>query len=93
MALYSLAVFLETPKDLRRNRAPYIALSFALTGLFALTASIDAVWIFELLFKSTSGQEFWTNTSTNLRVWKRFLSVAALNTVIFIGDALLVSEY
>ena len=93
MALYSLSVFLETPKQLRKNRGTYIAVSFALTGMFALTASIDAAWIFELLFQSTSGENFNVNLGSNLRIWKRFLSVAALNAVIFIGDGVLVRSY
>ncbi|KAJ2936629.1 hypothetical protein H1R20_g454, partial [Candolleomyces eurysporus] len=58
--------------------------------MFALTASLDAAWIFELLFRSTSGETFWNNVSSDLRVWERFLSVAALNAVIFIGDGLLI---
>ncbi|RXW23260.1 hypothetical protein EST38_g2595 [Candolleomyces aberdarensis] len=73
-------------------RAMYANITITLVpvGLFALTASLDAAWIFELLFQSTSGENFYIGVGSNLRVWERFLSVAALNAVIFIGDGILI---
>ena len=90
MSIYGLSVFLETPKKLRHGRTRYIILSFVLTGLMALTASLDAAWIFNRIFGATSGSGFSRNFSQNVRVWERYLSLGSVTAVILIGDALLV---
>ena len=92
MALYGLSVFLETPKELRKGRTPYIVISFLISVLSALTASLDVVWIFDQLFGATSGIGFFQNLMTNAESWERFLSSAAMAVVIFVGDLLLVSS-
>jgi hypothetical protein len=93
MSIYGLSVFLETPKRLRHGRTRYIVLSFILTGLMGLTASLDAAWIFHRIFGATSGLGFSRNFAQNVRVWERYLSMGSVTAVILIGDALLVCCY
>jgi hypothetical protein len=59
MCLYGLSVFLETPKPLRKGRARFIILSFAIWILSAIPASIDSWVNFEDLFAAgPSGIDF-----------------------------------
>ena len=91
MFLYGLSVFLETPRYRRKGRKRYIAASFIITALSALSASLDMADFFQVLFKSTSAQHFAELTSTtSLDDWQRLLSGTSFGVVILIGDALLV---
>jgi hypothetical protein len=89
MALYGLSVFLETPKELRKGRRSYIALSFVLTILSALASSLDIAWFFNQVFGASSGIGFFENVNT--RSWERIASTEVWAVVIFLGDFLLVS--
>ncbi|KAJ2924615.1 hypothetical protein H1R20_g12486, partial [Candolleomyces eurysporus] len=90
MALYGLSVFLETPEPLRKGRKRYIAVSFVLTTLKALTASLDMAHYFQTLFKSTSTDHWHELFHGSYRDWKYLTSTASLGLVIIIGNALLV---
>ncbi|KAJ2936630.1 hypothetical protein H1R20_g455, partial [Candolleomyces eurysporus] len=90
MSIYGLSVFLETPQKLRQGRTRYIILSFVLTGLMALPASLDAAWIFNRLFGATSGLGFRHSINENVQVWERYLSLGSATAMILIGDALLI---
>ena len=91
MVLYSLSVFLETPESQRKGRKRYIAASFVITVLYALSGSLDMANYFQALFKSTSPGHLAELMNTNFNEdWKRFLSNTGLGLVIMIGDALLV---
>ncbi|RXW13604.1 hypothetical protein EST38_g12252 [Candolleomyces aberdarensis] len=93
MAIYGLSVFLETPKHFRKGRLPYIVVSFIITILTALSASLDGVWIFQHLFQATSGESFYDALlADDDSSWGRVLSLVAFTVVIFIGDALLVRQ-
>lgn len=91
MALYGLSAFFETEKPRRQGRARYIVISFLITGLSALSASLDCFWIFRCLFEATSELGFYDTSDKYARSWERVTSVACFTIVIFIGDALLVS--
>jgi hypothetical protein len=91
MSIYGLSVFLETPKAMRKGRTRYIVVSFLLSGLSILVASLDAAWIFGLLFASTSGYDFSYKFAPSTLTWERYLSNAATTAIILIGDVLLVS--
>ena len=93
MALYGLAAFFETSKIQRKGRALYIVISFLITVLSALSASLDCFWIFRCLFEATSAMGFYDTTDKYARSWERLASVACFTVVIFIGDGLLVSGY
>lgn len=93
MALYGLAAFFETSKIQRKGRALYIVISFLITTLSALSASLDCFWIFRCLFEATSAMGFYDTTDKYARSWERLASVACFTVVIFIGDGLLVSGY
>ncbi|KAJ2921997.1 hypothetical protein H1R20_g15096, partial [Candolleomyces eurysporus] len=90
MMLYGLSVFLETPELLKKGRKRYIAVSFVITTLSALTASLDMADYFQTLFKSTSlghWQELFDGSS---KEWRYLASSAGLGLIIMTGDALLV---
>ena len=91
MALYSLSVFLETPESQRKGRKRYIAASFVITVLFALSGSLDMANDFHVLFKSTSPGHWAELMSTDFQEdWKYLLSLTGTALVIMMGDALLV---
>lgn len=91
MSLYGLIVFLETPQSRRKGRRRYVFISFVITGLSTFSYSLDAAWIFKCLFDATSPLGVLENIVKYEHLWGRTASLACLTTVIFIGDALLVS--
>jgi ABC-type glycerol-3-phosphate transport system permease component len=91
MALYGLSVFLETPKELREGRRKYIALSFVFTLLTSITASADMASNFQILFRATSGTDFYKLVTESNSYWLRYLTSVPMAVGILVGDALLVS--
>ncbi|RXW18368.1 hypothetical protein EST38_g7496 [Candolleomyces aberdarensis] len=75
MSLYGLSVFLETPKHLRQGRRKYIMLSFLITILSALTGALDIAWMFQVLFRTTSGSEFFDVATEYNGNWDRSTDV------------------
>jgi ABC-type uncharacterized transport system permease subunit len=90
MAIYGLCVFLETRDDLKEGRYFYIVISFILTGLAGLNASLEAVWMFRSLFEVTSGLEYLVLTVEHLGNWDRRVSTACMIAMAFVGDSMLV---
>ena len=91
MALYGLSVFLEAPEPQRKGRKRYIAASFVITVLSALTGSFDMADYFQALFKSTSpGHLAELMDGGVFEDWKYYLGSTGVGLVIMIGDALLV---
>ena len=91
MALYALSVFLEIPESQRKGRKRYIAASFVITVLSALTVCLDTANYFQVLFKSTSPGHWLELMAVNyLEDRKSFVSNTGAGVVIMIGDALLV---
>lgn len=91
MALYGLSVFLETGEHLRKGRRRYITLSFVITALSTLSASVDMAKNFQILFQSTSARHWDELMSESYGMWEQPLSTATEGCLILIGDALLVS--
>ena len=90
MALYGLSVFLETPVYLRKGRKRYIAGSFLITALSALTASLDMAKYFSVLFKTTSPEHWKELIEATYQGWQNIVGLASLGCVMIIGDVLLV---
>ena len=90
MALYGLSAFLETSEHLRKGRKRYIVISFVITTLAALSASLDMSWYFQILWSPTPVQYFSDTLNGSWNNWKPMLSNLAVAIVIFLGDALLV---
>ena len=91
MALYGLSVFWETPESQRKGRKRYIATSFVITVLSALTGSLDMANYFHILSESTSPRHWQELMMPNfIEDWKYYLSSTGVGLVIMIGDALLV---
>ena len=90
MALYGLAVFLETPKELRNGRTRYIVLSFVITALKIFQVSLDKAWGFRVLFEAGS-PDGWIEMHGKYREWwVRFASMGTYTAITVIGDGLLV---
>jgi hypothetical protein len=90
MALYGLSVFLETSEPLRRGRKRYIATSFVITALSALSASIDTANYFQVIFKIASLDQWSELLHVSFSEWKYWVSAAAVGLGTMIGEALLV---
>jgi hypothetical protein len=91
MALYGLSVFWETPETQRKGRKRYIVVSFLITVLRALSASLDMEHYFQILFMSTSPRHWRDLMVANYSVVKRLVSnTCGIGLVTVIGDALLV---
>ena len=93
MALYGLSVFVETPEQLRKGRKRYIATSFVITCLSALTAALDMSGYFQVLFGSTSPFHWQKLMQISHSNWSTLFGDTALSLLVWIGDALLVSVY
>lgn len=91
MAIYGLAIFLETPKHLRAGRKRYIFISLFIAIATCLQASLDLVWIFEQLFNATSPVNLLEIVGEHYRTWGRMITIAVLTAGVSIGDFLLVS--
>ncbi|EAU87894.2 hypothetical protein CC1G_01541 [Coprinopsis cinerea okayama7 len=89
MCLYGLSVFLETPKDLRSGRIPYIVVSFVIFALSALTAVVDMYDIFRCLFEATSPRDFYLVWDKYADSYLRVLSLASLSVFIWVADGLM----
>ncbi|KAJ2913709.1 hypothetical protein MD484_g6701, partial [Candolleomyces efflorescens] len=90
MSLYGLSVFLETSEPLRKGRKRYITASFAITTLFAFTASLDMANIFQPLFNSTSPTDWSELMALDVTRWKFITGHVSAGLYVAIGDALLV---
>lgn len=93
MAMYGLAVFLETREHLKKGRLLYIAISFVLVALTAFKASVKASWAFKLLFEGTSPQDSVQLAKKYWLSWDRIATDVSLVILVFIGDALLVLPF
>lgn len=90
---YGLSVFLETPKEARKGRAVYLAISWIIFLLFSLSQAGDAYQIFDILYHAEKD-----NPMDILRlrhrqdsVWWRVAASVCLFVVNWIADGLLVS--
>ncbi|KAJ2936650.1 hypothetical protein H1R20_g465, partial [Candolleomyces eurysporus] len=90
ISVYGFSVYLETPRNLRKGRTRYIALSLIITALTVLSASLESAWLFGVLFTDTSGNGFNESMNRNGRSWERFTSPGLSMATVVLGDGLLV---
>ncbi|KAJ2936648.1 hypothetical protein H1R20_g467, partial [Candolleomyces eurysporus] len=90
ISIYGLSVYLETPKNLRKGKTRYIALSLLITALTVFSTSLDSAWMFGALFADNSGNGFRQSMTRDARSWKRFTSLGLSMATVVLGDALLV---
>ena len=90
MAIYGLSVYLDTSKDQRKGRGPFIVISFLITGLTALAGCLEASWAFRILFDTPYDEAFYGVRDQYLHTWIKFMSMSAISIGVFIGDGLLV---
>ncbi|RXW23251.1 hypothetical protein EST38_g2605 [Candolleomyces aberdarensis] len=90
ISIYGLSVYLETPKNHRKGRTRYIALSLIITALTVLSTLLESAWLFGVLFTDNSGNGFSESMKRNGRSWERFTSPGLSMATVVLGDALLV---
>ncbi|KAJ2923937.1 hypothetical protein H1R20_g13146, partial [Candolleomyces eurysporus] len=90
MAIYGLSVFLETRDDLKKGRRLYIVISFIITGLAVLNASLGAAWLFKSLFEATSPLDYLDRSVNALNSWEQYASSASIAAMVFIADSMMV---
>ncbi|KAJ2923941.1 hypothetical protein H1R20_g13148, partial [Candolleomyces eurysporus] len=83
MAIYGLSVFLETRDDLKKGRRLYIVISFIITGLASLNASLEAAWVFKLIFESTSPLDYLDHTVDAFNSWEQHASFASITAMVY----------
>ena len=66
-------------------------MSFAFTLLASISASADMASVFQILFRATSGVDFYGIVTETNAFWLRHFTAVTMAIAIFIGDALLVS--
>ncbi|KAH6880302.1 hypothetical protein BKA70DRAFT_1343674 [Coprinopsis sp. MPI-PUGE-AT-0042] len=54
MWLYMASIFLETPREVRKTRLPYLVISFIIMALFTIVAVCEAIQEFPILFEASS---------------------------------------
>ncbi|KAJ3541600.1 hypothetical protein NMY22_g3822 [Coprinellus aureogranulatus] len=91
LCLYTLIIFLETPKAQRKGRWPYILAIWALFVLSVLPTSFDAVLIFHGLLEAQTPIDVFRLTSSESRYALFRIPGQAVPTVllIFLSDALM----
>lgn len=90
MCSYIVLSYLESSKSERRGRLPYIIASVLIFVLFALMASLDSFFVFDIAFEATSGFAFNTLFYFNDLGWARKTSVWAMTFYVAIADSVLV---
>ncbi|EAU86373.1 hypothetical protein CC1G_05367 [Coprinopsis cinerea okayama7 len=91
MVLYGLSVFLESPRESRRGRIPYIIISFAILILTAIASSLDAIRNTRInFFTMVRGIDDYTTVYFTIdREWERFVASFFTSLSVIIGDGLL----
>ncbi|KAG2004170.1 hypothetical protein CC2G_002759 [Coprinopsis cinerea AmutBmut pab1-1] len=56
MSFYGLYLFLESPKEARKGRLPYVLVSFAILGCSLISSTMDASTTFKLLYQHPSAE-------------------------------------
>jgi hypothetical protein len=95
MWFYMFSVFLETPRDVRKTRLPYLVISFVIMALFTTVAVCEALQEFKFLFEASEiirqfEEEGWADVGKYYRTpMSRIIPVAG-DVAIWIADGLLV---
>ncbi|KAG2003731.1 hypothetical protein CC2G_004313 [Coprinopsis cinerea AmutBmut pab1-1] len=89
MCIYGLSAFLQTPRDLRKGRLPYIAISFLILTLLALTSAFELYRQFTTMYFSGPGEEFRQAENVMYTHWSKVTSQVLMYLYMTIGDGLL----
>ncbi|KAH6903712.1 hypothetical protein BKA70DRAFT_1433336 [Coprinopsis sp. MPI-PUGE-AT-0042] len=91
MVIYGISTFFETPKELRKGRAKFLWISFAICVLFSADACRGAWAAYEYLY--LSGPNGWDYLRQDIRVtelpWYNRLSTILVDLYIATGDCLM----
>lgn len=90
MCVYGLAVFLESPREVRKGRAPYIFISFLIFFLYTITELNDGYQTFQLLYKARVVTDITELRQQLDHSWWAITCLTSGMAVNWIGDALLV---
>ncbi|TFK23461.1 hypothetical protein FA15DRAFT_620778 [Coprinopsis marcescibilis] len=90
MCLYGLSRFLETSRETRRRRLPYIVASLVIFILFTLAATIKVSQEYKTLLQVSNGLDWFTfKEKDRQRVPIEYVGMACNSLVFLIGDGLL----
>ncbi|KAF9522853.1 hypothetical protein CPB83DRAFT_800165 [Crepidotus variabilis] len=90
MWIFGFCIFLETPKDRRRGRAVYLAISFAILVLDCFARLPFAKYSFEVLYKSSNTSEVHELEVQLIQTWYVQGTNWANTIIIWVGNGLLV---
>ena len=92
MCFYGLSIYLESPPEVKKGRALYIAMSFLIFAVYCVVQGIETSGIYETLYKATGGLDV---RQIGLQVyvfsWRGSVSRGLMALVVLLGDGLLVS--
>ncbi|EAU81315.2 hypothetical protein CC1G_07245 [Coprinopsis cinerea okayama7 len=96
MSLYVLSIHIESPRDVRKRRRPYILISFILATLVTLIAALEAYQIYDALATAqklgvVEFGDLWPGglRHPGLERWQAVLRGVCLLVGVVVGDALL----
>ncbi|KAF9530856.1 hypothetical protein CPB83DRAFT_919728, partial [Crepidotus variabilis] len=90
MWIFGLFVYFETPKDRRRGRAIYLAISFAILVADCWARLPLAKYSFEVLYKPSNTEEILNIEGDLLDAWYSRASNWASQIILWLGNGLLV---
>ncbi|KAH6902260.1 hypothetical protein BKA70DRAFT_1157460 [Coprinopsis sp. MPI-PUGE-AT-0042] len=95
MWLYMASIFLETPREVRKTRLPYLVISFIIMALFTIVAVCEAIQEFPILFEASSivrqlEEEGWADVEKYYSTPMSKIIPVAGDIAIWIADGLLV---
>ncbi|TFK22955.1 hypothetical protein FA15DRAFT_578656, partial [Coprinopsis marcescibilis] len=88
IACYGLSRFLETPKDMRRGRVPYIVVGILIIVIFTLAAALKVYQNFEAILHVSNGLEYILRIEAS-NDWSDYLATTCYGALLAIGDGLL----
>ena len=88
MAFYCVAIFLETPKEARKGRIPYIVIGCLIFVIYTLGACTDISIPFDVLLAASNGVEF--TMWYSIPDWRDYFSLGCLTLLLIIGDGVMV---
>ena len=90
LCIYGFFVFKSTKGVLRKQRFPYVVISFAILALFTVSYVTDSILLAHLLINGSGDfSEFFKNVPP----WYSLLGTVSNLAVNFIGDGLLVRGF
>ncbi|TFK23468.1 hypothetical protein FA15DRAFT_594150 [Coprinopsis marcescibilis] len=89
MCLYGLSAFLDSPRESRKGRIPYVIASFLIFATYCLAATLDLYGIFGTLLRVSSGVDVLLNIAESQPDFRKYFVLSCFTVLLLIGDGLL----